>query len=71
MAWQFSVVAAVVRYLRSCRGSEWHGSLSAVPRTLAALALVLDFSLAMLLDFPRACLTMELMQTRLDGEEQS
>ena len=34
MAWQFPVVAAVVRYLRSCRGSEWHGSLSAVPRSL-------------------------------------
>ena len=33
-AWQFSVVAAVVRYLRSFRGSEWHGSLSAVPRSL-------------------------------------
>ena len=70
-AWQFSVCGGgcAVSEVLPGLGVAW--VTSAVPRTLAALALVLDFSLAMVLDFSRACLTMELMQTRLDGEEHS
>ena len=60
-AWQFSVCGGgcAVSEVLPGLGEAWVSS--AVPRTLAAL----------MLGFSRAGLTMELTQTRLDGEEQS